>query len=74
MKCGRCNKETDNFTGSFFDMEMICIDCNKIEKAHPLYEEAKRIEHEQVVKGNYNYEGIGLPSDFAEFAKKMVQR
>jgi hypothetical protein len=50
-------------TGSYFNTETICDDCEVREKAHPQYAEAKRIENEEVRKGNYNYRGIGKPVD-----------
>lgn len=63
MKCQRCGTETNIFTGSWFTDELICKPCADKEKAHPMYKEAKRIEHEHVVNGNYNFPGIGLPED-----------
>jgi hypothetical protein len=48
---------------SRFNTETICTDCETKEKAHPKYAEARRIEHEHVVRGNYNFPGIGKPSD-----------
>lgn len=60
MLCERCSKETNVVTGSWFNTEMICMDCSEAEKKHPKYEEAKERELEEVKKGNYNYEGIGL--------------
>ena len=63
MICSRCKRETDTSTGSYFDATMICMDCDKREKAHPQYVEAKRVEHEAVKGGDLNYPGIGLPKD-----------
>lgn len=63
MKCGRCGKETDTFRMSRFNTDNLCPNCIKKEEAHPMYEEARRIEHEEVVKGNYNFPGIGKPDD-----------
>ena len=48
---------------SFFNTDMICPDCEKKEKAHPDYAKAKEIERQEVLKGNYNYGGIGKPAD-----------
>lgn len=70
-KCDRCHKETNTFTGSYFNTEMICEECDRIERLHPMYEEAKRVELEEVRKGNYNYEGIGLPENYDEFVDYM---
>lgn len=70
-KCDRCHKETNCLTGSYFNTEMLCTECDKIEQLHPLYKEAKRVEMEEVRKGNYNYEGIGLPDDYDEFVKTI---
>lgn len=66
VKCERCGKE-DNFrSGSFFVHQMCCMDCLELERLHPLYQKAKVVEHEQVVKGNFNFEGIGIPQDLAD--------
>ena len=58
--CDSCFKKTPITTGSYFNLQMICLECEKAEKKNPRYEEAKRIENEQVLKGNYNFKGIGL--------------
>ena len=58
--CDRCFKKTTTTTGSYFNLQMICMDCYETEKKNPRYEEARRIENEQVLKGNYNFKGIGL--------------
>jgi hypothetical protein len=50
-------------TGSYFNNDWICIGCADKERLHPDYERAKKIEHEHVLKGNYNFEGIGKPDD-----------
>tara|TARA_Y100001970_G_C14017426_1_gene741686 strand:+ start:478 stop:612 length:135 start_codon:yes stop_codon:yes gene_type:complete len=42
---------------------MICLSCDAKERKHPQYDRAVRIETEHVLKGNLNYEGIGLPKD-----------
>ena len=42
---------------------MICTSCEHKERSHPQFERAVRIETEQVLKGNLNYEGIGLPEE-----------
>jgi hypothetical protein len=36
------------------------MDCADEEKNHPRYEEAKQADHEEVLKGNYNFKGIGF--------------
>ena len=63
MKCERCRKETNRFICSMFNTQMICMDCKKKETQHKDYEFACKIEHDEVVKGNYNYQGIGKPND-----------
>jgi hypothetical protein len=45
---------------------MICTSCDAKERKHPDYERAVRIETEQVLKGNLNYEGIGLPKELKQ--------
>ena len=43
-----------------FNTQIICIPCKGKEKENPRYEEAARIEREEIQKGNLNFEGIGL--------------
>lgn len=59
-RCERCNKETNIQSMSWFNTEMICLECKEEEKNHPRYEEAKAKELEEVKRGNYNFEGIGF--------------
>jgi two-component SAPR family response regulator len=61
--CDRCKEEVSTLKGSYFNTEMICLECDSRERAHSMFEMAKKIENEQVKQGNYNFEGIGLPID-----------
>lgn len=61
--CDRCDKESTTFTCSFFNEEMICMECKEKERNHPSFEEARMKERSEVLKGNMNYKGIGLPED-----------
>jgi hypothetical protein len=63
MICDRCGRESRVSIGSMFNMDQICLDCKKLEEAHPMYEHAREIEGEAVRNGNYNFPGIGLPVD-----------
>lgn len=59
--CQRCSKSANGVTTmSMFNTQIICIPCKDEEKENPRYAEAVRIEREQVLKGNLNFEGIGL--------------
>ena len=62
-KCQRCGALTRFFKMSFFNTEMICKPCEIEEEAHPKYPEAREREREEVLNGNYNFEGTGLPQD-----------
>ena len=62
-KCDRCEKKTNMFRMSFFNLDMICESCIVKEKAHKDYKKAVSTEIEEVRKGNYNFKGIGLPKD-----------
>jgi recombinational DNA repair protein (RecF pathway) len=59
--CSRCGTNTSVITMSYFNTDMICMECDKAEQAHPAYEEAKEKELEQCRMGNFNFEGIGKP-------------
>jgi hypothetical protein len=63
VTCERCGKQSSGSTGSYFNTEQICFACSKIEREHPAFEEARRAENEAVRNGNYNFGGVGLPSD-----------
>lgn len=63
MKCERCGGETISHIMSMFNTQNCCRSCIDAERAHPLYPFARSVEEEQVKKGNFNFEGIGLPHD-----------
>jgi HAD superfamily hydrolase (TIGR01662 family) len=69
-QCHRCDKKTNSHTMSWFNTELICMDCSNKEKSHPKYQEAKDKELEQVKRGNYNYEGIGFDAEVFEAKSK----
>lgn len=70
--CDRCYKETRMTAMSFFNTDVCCIDCIKLERTHPAYEEAKRLEGEQVLAGNYSFGGVGLPAGYHAWAKEQT--
>ena len=61
--CVRCGDTPTSTTMSRFNTDIICSPCEDLERAHPMYAEAARVELEAVKGGNYNYPGIGKPSD-----------
>lgn len=63
MICGRCDREVWSFTGSYFNRDWICHDCEAKERAHPAYLEAVRVECEAVRAGDFNFPGVGLPPE-----------
>lgn len=63
MRCERCGGTSSFSTGSWFNTEQICLECAERERAHPRFEEARRVEREAVRNGDFNFPGIGLPSD-----------
>lgn len=58
MNCERCFNETAVTTMSWLNEDVICLECDKKEKSHPRYKDAKDAEFEQVKQGNYNYKGL----------------
>jgi len=61
--CARCGAKNGPTTMSRFNTDILCMDCLSKEKAHPKYPEAAKAELEAVKRGDYNYPGIGKPSD-----------
>lgn len=58
MKCERCGKETNSYTMSMMNTQMICMDCKREERNDPMYEMAREAEYNAVRSGNYNYRGL----------------
>ena len=48
--CERCRKETNITTMSMFNTQTICMNCKKIEKEDPRYDEAVKADHEEIKK------------------------
>ena len=42
---------------------MICSSCETKERKHPQFQHALDTETQEVLNGNLNYEGVGLPKD-----------
>ena len=63
MKCERCGVETTTTICSMFNTQQICMVCKEKERRHPKYPEAREIERQAVLRGDYNFPGIGKPSD-----------
>jgi hypothetical protein len=61
--CDRCHKETMSTIMSFFNNDVLCMDCKKKEKEHPRYAEAVQAEFDACKRGDYNFPGIGKPED-----------
>ena len=63
QNCDRCHSEAFATIMSKFNTQMICIPCKKKEEAHPAYKAADEAEVAAVRGGNYNFPGVGKPSD-----------
>lgn len=68
-RCDRCRQETDIVTRSFFNRAQICPRCDALERAHPLFQEARRVEEEARLHGNYEFRGVGVPADLIAQSK-----
>lgn len=71
MICDRCRKATNMITMSRFNTDELCSPCEDLERKHPAYKKAQDAEHAEVVRGNYNFSGIGLPADYKEWASNQ---
>lgn len=58
--CDRCGKELVSRIMSMYNEDCICLECKEEETQFEDYKIARDAEHEEVKRGNYNYEGIGL--------------
>ena len=48
---------------SLFNMDMCCLACTEMERAHPEFPRARAVELDELSKGNHDFPGIGLPKD-----------
>jgi hypothetical protein len=60
-RCHRCGKETNIHKMSWFNTDLICLDCSAVEEKHPDYQRAKDADSFACTQGNYNFAGIGWP-------------
>lgn len=63
INCERCGKESSSMIVSMFSEEWICMACKESERKHPDYKSANNADIEEIKKGNFNYKGVGKPSD-----------
>lgn len=60
-KCERCKNPTNGISiMSMFNTQVICMPCKEEEKENPRYMEAVEADRKAIVKGDYNFKGIGL--------------
>lgn len=59
--CDRCSGSLENGRiMSMYNEDCICMDCKKEERKRDDYQTAVQADIEQIRKGNYNFNGIGL--------------
>ena len=63
QRSDRCKKKAIATQMSTFNTEICCMDCIDKEKQHPKYEEDAAAENAAVLRGNFNFPGIGKPDD-----------
>ena len=62
--CDRCFQPTHGVTTtSMFNTEQICMPCKDKERNHPDYFVAEQADLDAIKRGDFNYQGIGLPDD-----------
>ena len=57
--CARCGGIAKFVKMSWFNTQMICVNCQKVEERDPRYKQAKEAERQALKMGNYNFRGIG---------------
>ena len=70
--CSRCGKLlSQGWTVSYFNTDVICLECKDEEKTFPEYRHAVTTEKREIVENkNYSYEGIGLPNKYARMYER----
>lgn len=60
--CPRCRSSDMNPSQcSFFNTDQICMKCLEEERKHPEFKRAHEEETRAVLRGDFNYPGIGWP-------------
>lgn len=62
-KCDRCGTDTGMSIMSYFNEDNICMECEEKERKHPKFKEALEADQEAIRRGDFNFPGIGKPSD-----------
>lgn len=74
-RCDRCGSTEAVWTMSWFNADIICLDCREDETHAPNYEAACAAELAAVRDGDLNFRGIGLAADDLAFlAERRRQR
>lgn len=60
-KCDRCGKPLTTRIMSMFNKDCICPECKIAEMKLPEYQKAVEAEHDAIIKGDVDFDGIGLP-------------
>lgn len=61
--CPRCEDEDIASTMSWFNTQQICTGCDKAERSHPKFAEAKKAVEDAEAAGNSNFAGVGCPPE-----------
>ena len=62
-RCMRCGKDTPVTIMSYFNTDILCMECDDKERAHPSFKEAQAEEERHVRAGDFNFKGSGRPKD-----------
>ena len=58
--CDRCGGSLEKGRiMSMFNEDCICMDCKAKERQRPDYRDALEADRAEIIKGNYNFKGIG---------------
>ena len=68
--CHRCGAKTNTFTMSMYNLQLICMQCKSAETRRDDYDKAVQADHAEIKKGNYNFKGIGLETDFMDLVRR----
>lgn len=72
--CERCGRPARITTMSFFDTSTICLSCESREERHPRHRAAVEADEQAIKRGDFNYPGIGLPSDMKGGTERDLER
>ncbi len=69
--CARCGNDLSVSLMSRFNTDVLCMNCEALEREHPAFAAAEETELLAVRSADYNFRGVGLPAGYSNWASQQ---